>query len=71
MKLPIYKNKDVCIEYCRFSPSIENNYLHLKRYNVHDVVTRLVRPNALHPVNINISFDRIYNNGTHKRTHKH
>ena len=22
MKLPIYKNKDVCIEYCRFSPSI-------------------------------------------------
>ena len=22
MKLPTYKNKDVCIEYCRFSPSI-------------------------------------------------
>ena len=24
MKLPTYKNKDVCIEYCRFSPSIVN-----------------------------------------------
>ena len=22
MKWPTYKNKDVCIEYCRFSPSI-------------------------------------------------
>ena len=24
MKLPTYKNKDICIEYCRFSPSIES-----------------------------------------------
>ena len=26
MKLPTYKNKDVCIEYCRFSPSIKHRW---------------------------------------------
>ena len=34
MKLPTYNNKDVCIEYCRFSPSIINSSLHARYFRI-------------------------------------